>query len=118
MRAVIHEQDQVVVARLKGRLALGDGVEHLRPLIRDLARRRKGPVLDLEKVTEIDTSGLAELIEGRAALAERGGELKLVRPPKHVARLLRLTRLDRLFETFQVRTRRPSRPVLLFENAA
>ncbi len=122
MRAVVHEQDRVAVVRLEGRLALGDGVDDLRRLVREAARRRSGLVLDLERIGEIDTSGLAALLECRALLAENGCPLKLARLPKRIARLTRLTRLDRLFEIYpgavEALISFQPRPVLAFESAA
>lgn len=102
----------------RGRLTLEDGVETLRARIRHLlVQRRKHIVLDLKKLTEIDSSGLAELVATCATVAEGGGELKLAGVPKRVERLLRMTRLNRLFENPGA-ARDRSGPGFLFQRAA
>jgi anti-sigma B factor antagonist len=83
------------VIHWQGRLTLEDGVEGLRTRI----QQSSGSVLlDLKDVTEVDSSGLAELVRSRSAVMERRGILKLARVPKRLENILRVTRLNRLFQ--------------------
>jgi anti-anti-sigma factor len=130
MKVAIRERDSVAVVGLQGRITLEDGVESLRRLIRDLlARQRTSLVLDLRRVTEIDSSGLAELLSCREAVAGQGGALKLLRVQRPLAHILRITRLHLVFPAFReeseavasFRIRAPKRPpaaVLSFRAAA
>lgn len=88
-----------MIVRLGGRLTAGDGVDALRESIRGVLRQdRPEIVLDLEQVTHIDSSGLAELLGSLTAVEEDGRRLKLARVSKPVEKVLRITRLDRVFE--------------------
>ena len=55
-------------------------------------------VVDLERVTFIDSAVLKELLRARAELAARGARLVLAAVPAPVRRLLDLTRTSELFE--------------------
>ena len=87
------------VVRLGGRLRLDDGVNALREAVREALRQEQAEmVLDLRQVTDIDSSGLAELLSSRAAMEARGQRLRLTRVSKPVRNVLRITRLDKVFE--------------------
>ena len=58
-------------------------------------------VLDLSQVSFIDSAGLGELVACKKRTAERGGDIKLLRPAGQVHRLLVMTLLTRLFEVYQ-----------------
>ena len=101
MTVRVQEGDGVALVRLSGLVTAEDGVGPLRTLIVGLLQQgSENIVLDLRQVTEIDSSGLAELITSHEAAAERGGELKLARLPGSLEQVLRITRLDRLFPIF------------------
>lgn len=92
------------VIHWQGRLTLEDGVERLRSLM----QRSPGSVLlDLKEVSEVDSSGLAELLRSRSVVMERRGVLKLACVPKRLVNILRITRLNRLFEVETAAARRP-----------
>ncbi|MFD5918742.1 STAS domain-containing protein [Kitasatospora sp. NPDC058201] len=54
-------------------------------------------VVDLAAVTFMDSSGLNALLRARLLAAGAGAEVRLVRPPRQVARLLEMTGADRVF---------------------
>lgn len=54
--------------------------------------------VDLSAVGEINTAGIAMLVELMRILSKRGGKLKLVGASERVRRIIHLSRLDRLFE--------------------
>ncbi|HET7196286.1 MAG TPA: STAS domain-containing protein [Nocardioides sp.] len=54
-------------------------------------------VIDLTRVTFVDSSGLGALIVARKSARERGGSMSLVCPPPAVRRLLGSTHLDDVF---------------------
>lgn len=55
-------------------------------------------VLDMEYLTLIDSSGLELLLWLIEELAERDGNLRLVRPDETVRKILEITRLEPRFE--------------------
>jgi len=58
-------------------------------------------VINLEKVTYVDSSGLGALLFGLRQARNNGGVLKLVRPQPDVLRLIQIARLDRTLEIFE-----------------
>jgi CheY-like chemotaxis protein len=57
-------------------------------------------VLQMERVSFIDSSGLGALVRLVASARANGGDLKLCTLPPHVRRVLETTNLITLFETF------------------
>ena len=56
-------------------------------------------VVDLTRVTFLDSSILGTLVGALRRMRERGGELRLVYPPQPVMRIFELTGLDGVFPT-------------------
>ena len=57
-------------------------------------------VLNLELVPFIDSAGLEFLMDLQDRLAERLGQVKLIKPDENVRKILEMTRLASSFETF------------------
>jgi anti-sigma B factor antagonist len=55
-------------------------------------------VVDLAKATFIDSAGLGALVGAHRRIRERGGSLRIVRPPALVARAFELTGLDEVLD--------------------
>jgi anti-sigma B factor antagonist len=55
-------------------------------------------VVDLQRITFIDSAGLGTLVGAHRRMRERGGRLRIVRPPPLVARAFELTGLDEVLE--------------------
>ena len=60
----------------------------------------KSVVVNLEKVTYIDSSGLATLVEMLKKTRSKGGSLGLAGIPEKVKSLFEITKLDKLFSIF------------------
>lgn len=86
----------IAVLRLEGELDLS-AASRLRSRIEEAATGR-ALVIDLERVTFVDSAILKELLRARAELGERGVRLVLASAPMPVRRLLDLTRTAELFE--------------------
>ncbi len=87
-------QDGWVILRLAGELDLR-GAQELRQRA-DTALYRRGTwrlILNLRRVTFIDSSGLGVLLARHRSLALRGGVLVLVAPQPHVRSVLELSGL-------------------------
>jgi anti-sigma B factor antagonist len=90
--------DAIVVDAV-GRIALAEGAALLRDAARGLIEQgEKRIILNLASVDFIDSAGLGELVRTHASVHSHGGQLKLVKPSKHVHDLLKMTKLDRVLE--------------------
>src|SRR5579883_1182849 len=95
-----------VIVRMAGGLTLGP---HLAAFSRALStlfttRRVSGLILDMAGISDIDSSGLGELVILYTASSESGAGLCLVRPALRVCKLLEMTRVSGLFPVFQEET--------------
>ena len=97
-----HEREGVVIARLGGKLSAGVGDRQLHDLIdRLLGENRKQILLELSNVSGIDSSGVGELVAGLRVARELGAELKILKAPEKVHRILDLTQVLPLFDVHE-----------------
>jgi anti-anti-sigma factor len=79
--------------------------ETLAPLREEIRRQLDDDivdvVLDLERVTTLDSCALEFLVDLQDQLIERLGQVRLLRPDENVAKILEMTRLRNTFEIFQ-----------------
>jgi len=90
---------KVRIVDLSGRITLGESAAQLRELIHDeLAKGHRSLLFNMAGVAYMDSSGLGELLSGRAAVSNQGGALKLLNLSKKVRDLLLVTRLLSAFD--------------------
>jgi anti-sigma B factor antagonist len=65
-----------------------------------IAKKPNVVVVDLTKVTYLDSSGLAVLIEGMQNVQEYGGTFALAGVQESVQHILEIARLDQVFQIF------------------
>ncbi len=95
----------VVILDLEGQIRLGQGNINLHKNLRELVHNgEKAVLLNLENVTNIDSSGLGELIAGFATLERNGGGLKLVKLTERVSELMMITKLLTVFDVYDSET--------------
>jgi anti-sigma B factor antagonist len=91
----------VVSLDVIGRLVL-TGTRLERPLCtvvdQLLAAGRQRVMVNLAGVSQVDTSGLAELVGAHRAVVRGGARLVVIAPPGRPRELLELTRLDHVLE--------------------
>jgi anti-sigma B factor antagonist len=98
-KVTTREVGDVTVVDIVGRIATADGTSMVHDSIRVLIEQGRNRIaLNLSGVDFVDSSGLGELVRTHASIRNRGGELKIVNPSKHVYDLLRMTKLDRVLE--------------------
>jgi anti-sigma B factor antagonist len=101
-----HKVAQVQVLTLKGDLKIGDAVDKFRAKIDDLvARGDSRVVVDLQKVSSVDSSGIGALVRSLAQAKQRGGGLKLLNPQKQALQTLKVVNLLKLFEIYDDETK-------------
>ena len=91
----------VTIIDLSGKIGLGESNLQLHETIKRLAAEGKTQiVINLAKVTQIDSSGLGELVSGYTTLKANNGELKLTNVNDRVNDLMTITKLYTVFEIF------------------
>ncbi len=98
MNVKSFEQDGVAVFHVNGEINISTSPE-LRKLFEK--EQKKKIVIDFEKVTYIDSSGLATLVEVLKRAKTQGGSLGLATMSDKVKSLFEITKLDKLFSIFQ-----------------
>jgi anti-sigma B factor antagonist len=99
MPVVLRKLGDAVVVDLDGRLALGGPVDEFRARwMEALATGTKTIVVNLARVTMIDSSGIGTMIRCHSAVSAAGGKLKIVGANHTVREAFRVTRLDKVFE--------------------
>jgi anti-sigma B factor antagonist len=101
MKVDVRHVDDVIIVDLEGRLVMGVGDELLREVMNELiAEGWKKILLNLRKVTIMDSSGIGEVVSSWKVAQRFGGVVKLMRPGPAIKRTLRLTQLLPLLEVF------------------
>jgi anti-sigma B factor antagonist len=102
LEIVQREQEGIEIVDLKGRLTFGPEDLHFRSeLDRRVREGKNRVVLNLNDVSEMDTTGLGTLLFALAKLRKAGGDLALVNlQPSHIA-VLMAARLSTVFEVFK-----------------
>jgi anti-sigma B factor antagonist len=97
-----RRSDSVVILDLEGKIRLGAGNLELHQALRLLVERgEKKILLNLADVSNIDSSGLGELIAGYATLQKNGGDLKLLNLTDRVSELMMITKLLTVFDVYE-----------------
>lgn len=102
MRIQERSSGAATVLELDGRLVLGDGSPQLlKDKVNSLVHQnRKHIVLDLGRVSQIDSTGLGEIVACLTTATRSGGNVKLLNVTKRNQDLLTITKLATVFETF------------------
>jgi anti-sigma B factor antagonist len=96
----IRHVDETAIIELTGRISI------LQPLLVRLVevlveRGDRYFVLDLERVSYVDSFGLGQLCGIYTVARSRGGDVKLLRPDARMKQLLRMTKLNTVFQSFE-----------------
>ncbi len=101
MKAMIRQVGRVAVLDLSGKITIGEGDVVLREKVQEILEAgSKDVLLNLEKVSYMDSAGIGELVACFKRTKEKGGTVKLLKPSGKVADLLALTKLEEVFDTF------------------
>ena len=101
----IRESADVTILDLQGKVTIGvDGDllgVHLKKLLAKGARKL---LLNLEDVTQLDSSGISAVVGAYVSLSREGGSLKLLCPGGRVHEVLRVIRVADFIPTFEDET--------------
>ena len=92
----------IIVVGVSGEIALNQGGDlMLKDKIRSLIQHgHRKLVVDMAKVSYVDSAGLGELVQAHTAMKSAGGALKLTGLPKRVKDLLTITKLITVLDTY------------------
>ena len=94
-----RETQGVAILELNGRIQLGEEVDSVRKMIRDLVDQgHKEVSLNLEQVVRIDSTGIGMLVETVIYTVKHGGHLTLFNVPRLVRSILSTHRLLQAFD--------------------
>ena len=93
---------RVTILDLAGQLSFGDAAAGLREHLDNLlARDQIRVILNLGRVSTMDSSALGEIIRGQRMLQQQGGDLRLLGVGASVHRTLEMTRVGLRLRTFE-----------------
>ena len=101
MKLSYEDHNSVSVLTLSGELTADQGDSFRRVCQDRINSGIRDVVIDIEHLILIDSAGLELLLWLIDELADRQGQLKLVRPEETVKKIFELTRLDRRFDIHQ-----------------
>lgn len=95
-----YSLNDVIVLRLNGRVD-SNSIPVLRERIDVITTNKPSRIIvDLAKVSFMDSSGLATLVYAMKHCREGGGNLCLINPAQPIRMILELTRLDKALDIF------------------
>jgi anti-sigma B factor antagonist len=96
-----HVSDGVRVMDLSGTIKGGDSASRLRSRLKELlANGDTQLVIDLSRVSFVDSAGLGALVAGLTTARNQGGNLKLARVARQFREQLIMTKLVTVFEVY------------------
>ena len=94
-----EKQAGTVVLALDGRLTIGDACASFHETVRQyIAGGESRIVLDMAKVTYVDSSGLSELVGALVAARRENGDLQLTNITRRLQELLEVSRVYSVFQ--------------------
>lgn len=98
MKLEVSKVDGIAVVQIDGRLVSGVGDIALRDTINQLlAEDQHKIVIDLSRVSHMDSSGVGELVASRKICRRFGSALRVVRGGESVERVLHISQILPLF---------------------
>jgi anti-sigma B factor antagonist len=96
-----REVDNAVVLDLNGKLTGGPDAETFREVFKSLVDQgKKNIIVNLEKVSWINSTGLGILISGYTSVRRGGGDLVIMHASDRIESILYVTKLNLLFKAY------------------
>lgn len=100
MKVSKEKRGQVVIVTVEGQIDIDSSPKLREVFIRCISDKDKKILVDCLKLTYIDSSGLATLIELLQRLRKIEGELKICNLSEKVKSIFEVTKLDELFSIY------------------
>ncbi|MDH4037206.1 MAG: STAS domain-containing protein [Candidatus Krumholzibacteria bacterium] len=102
MKITQREVGNAVILDLNGKLTGGPDAEVFRDVFKSLIDQgKKNVVVNLEKVSWINSTGLGILISGYTSVRRAGGDLVVMHASDRIESILYVTKLNLLFKSFE-----------------
>ena len=102
MKVSARQREGVTILDLEGKITIGSGDLELRNAVQQAVNDgAKKLLVNLGKVTTIDSSGVGELVSSYTTVKNRDAQLKLVNLPAKVQDVLTVTQLITVFDTYE-----------------
>lgn len=99
MNITTRTHQDITLLYPEGKITLGDGDQELGEAVRQtLEQGARKIVLNLEKVTYMDSSGVGELVGCYTSIKNRGGELRICGMNTRIFSLITMTSLHSVFD--------------------
>ena len=93
-----HEKNDVTILCPEGKITLGDGDQELGEAVRGLLEKGvRKVVINFDKVSYLDSSGVGELVGCFTSAKSRGGELRICGMNPRIFNLIKMTSLHSVF---------------------
>ncbi|MCH7549093.1 MAG: STAS domain-containing protein [Candidatus Krumholzibacteriota bacterium] len=101
MKITQRDVDDVVVLDLNGKLTGGPDADTFRDVFKTLVDQgKKNIIVNLEKVSWINSTGLGILISGYTSVRKNGGDLVVIHASDRIESILYVTKLNLLFRSY------------------
>jgi anti-sigma B factor antagonist len=102
MKMTQEVMEDVVILRLSGQLMGGPDADAVRDTVLSILNQGfKKILVDLKDVSWVNSTGLGILISSHIAMANNGGQLKLMRVSKRIDSIFMVTRLNTVFHVYE-----------------
>lgn len=99
MKLTQRSQDHVLILYPEGKITLGDGDQEMGEAVRTaLEAGARKLILNFEKVTYLDSSGVGELVGCYTSVKNKGGDLRICGLNQRIFGLIKMTSLHSVFE--------------------
>jgi anti-sigma B factor antagonist len=100
LKVNVRSKDGISIIECSGRIVFGDESSLLRETVKKTISENNRIVLNLGKVSYIDSGGLGTLVALRTTAQNAGGTIKLAQLTKRVGDLLQVTKLLTVFDVY------------------
>ena len=100
---LLRPSEDVAVVELEGEVDIYSSPQFKEALSRGIDEGAKRVVVDLAKVTFIDSTALGVVVGGVKGMRARGGTLDIVCRDENIRRIFEITGLDRILGMYQSR---------------
>lgn len=97
MPAFLRKEGNIVIVDLQGRMAMGEVEDFRAKWSEAMATGSKQLIINLSRVTMMDSSGIGTMIRCHSAMSATGGTIKVVGANTTVRQAFKVTRLDNVF---------------------
>lgn len=99
MKISQRQSGDVTILDISGRITIGEGDVQVRDaVLENLEAGRTKLLLDMGKVSGMDSAGVGELVAAFTTARNRGGQLKLLKLSPKVSSVLQITQLHGVLE--------------------